>query len=89
MFEMFESFSLWGTIVNAIGIILGTLLGLVVKIFTGSKKNENVMEGGFLGELSDVIMKGVAICVLLVGITGAIETKNIMIDGKRNGRINI
>ena len=79
MFEMFESFSLWGTIVNAIGIILGTLLGLVVKIFTGSKKNENVMEGGFLGELSDVIMKGVAICVLLVGITGAIETKNIMI----------
>ena len=79
LLDMLESFPLWGTIVNAVGIVLGTLLGLLVKVFTGSKKKENAMEGGFLGELSDVIMKGVAICVLLVGITGAIETKNIMI----------
>ena len=78
MFEFFESFSLWGTIVNALGVISGTVIGIIVKHFSSGKK-DSVKEGGYSAELPDAIMKGVSLCVLLIGITGAIKTENIMI----------
>ncbi len=76
MFEFFESFSLWGTIVNTLGIALGAVVGVLIKTVSGSKKAK---EGGIVSELPEAIMKGVALCVLLIGITGAIKTENIMI----------
>ena len=78
MFEFLSSLSLWGTIVNAIGIVAGTVLGVVFKSLSRSK-NEGIKEGGLREELPDAIMKGVALCVLLIGIMGAVETKKIMV----------
>ena len=78
MFDFFESFTLWGTIVNSVGVIFGALIGVVVKHFSSGKK-DSVNENGLSKELPDAIMKGVALCVLLIGITGAIKTENIMI----------
>jgi uncharacterized membrane protein YqgA involved in biofilm formation len=70
---------LWGTMVNAFGVIAGALVGIIIKRFSGKKKEDNKNEESFGTELSDAIMKGVALCVMLIGITGAITTNNIMI----------
>ena len=78
MFRFLTSLSLWGTIVNTLGIIAGTVLGVILKSISGGRK-EKTLEGGLREELPDAIMKGVALCVLLIGITGAIKTQNIMV----------
>ena len=77
MLDFFASFPLWGPVVNTLGIIFGALLGVIIKAAVGTKKNS--AEDGIFGEISDVIVKGVSLCVLLVGVTGAIKTTNIMI----------
>ena len=74
MFEFLSSLSLWGTIVNALAVIAGAFVGLLVRRFSSGKKKE-----GRLSELPDALMKGVGLCVMLIGITGAIQTKNVMI----------
>lgn len=67
-------FSLWGSIVNCIMVIVGSFAGLMVKQFMKSG-----VEGGAMHRVSDALMKGMALCVLLIGVTGAIGTKNIII----------
>lgn len=74
MFEFLSSLSLWGTIVNALGVVAGALVGVLIRRFSGKKSPR-----GRLSELPDAILKGVALCVMLIGITGAIKTDNIMI----------
>ncbi len=68
------SISLWGSIVNFLTVIIGSSFGLIVKRFIG--KGE---EGSAVRRISDALMKGIGLCVLLIGITGAIETENIII----------
>ena len=63
-----EPFILWGTIVNALAVIGGSAIGLILKHFLGGKKKSVRMEA-----LSDCIIKGVALCVLAIGITGTIK----------------
>ncbi len=55
-----------GTIVNSAAIILGSLLGLLLK-------------KGIPERFSDSITKGLALCVLLIGISGALTESNIII----------
>ena len=55
-----------GTIVNAAAVAAGTLLGLLLK-------------KGIPDRLQDIIMKGVALCVLLIGISGALKGQNTLI----------
>ena len=68
------SLSLWGSIVNCLAVIVGAAAGLVVKHFIGSG-----VEGGFMSRISDALMTGMALCVLLIGVTGAIKTQNVII----------
>ena len=49
-----------GTIVNAIAIIAGSLIGLLVK-------------GGLPERISQTVMQGVGLCVALIGVSGALE----------------
>ena len=49
-----------GTIVNAIAIIAGILIGLLVK-------------GGLPERISQTVMQGVGLCVALIGVSGALE----------------
>ena len=55
-----------GTIVNCIAIILGSLVGLFIK-------------GGIPARVSNTIMKGLALCVLYIGISGSLQGENALI----------
>ena len=63
-----EQLKLWGTMVNALAVIGGSAIGLLIKHFLGGNKKSPRMEA-----LSDCIFKGVALCVLAIGITGTIK----------------
>lgn len=55
-----------GTVVNAAAVILGALLG-------------NFLKGGFPEKIKDTIMQGVSLTVILIGISMAIKTQNILV----------
>lgn len=55
-----------GTIANAGAILLGGTIGLLLR-------------KGFPKRISETIMKGLGLCVLLIGITGAIKGEEILI----------
>lgn len=55
-----------GTIVNALAVIAGAFVGLLLK-------------KGIPEKISDVVMKGVALCVLYIGISGALSGTNTLI----------
>jgi uncharacterized membrane protein YqgA involved in biofilm formation len=55
-----------GTIVNSLAIIGGSLAGFVLK-------------GGIPERINDSIMKGLALCIMVIGITGAIKSENMIL----------
>ena len=57
---------MFGTIVNVAAIIVGSLLGLLVK-------------GNIPKKVGDTVIQGLGLCVLLIGITGAIKVNNLML----------
>ena len=57
-----------GTVVNALTVILGSLIGLAIKQLLGKNKKQSNGQ-----ELSDGIFHGVGLCVLAIGITGTIK----------------
>lgn len=57
---------LLGTIVNFSAIIVGSLIGLLVK-------------GGVPEKISNTIMQGLALCVIYIGVSGAIKGSNVML----------
>ncbi len=63
-----EQFSLWGTIVNALAVIVGSLVGLGIKQLLGRRATYAGME-----ELSKSIFNGIGLFVFAVGITGTIK----------------
>lgn len=60
------NFTLLGALVNTAAIIVGSLLGLLLK-------------KGISEKMSDTIMRGMALCVLWIGITGAIKGQNAIV----------
>ncbi|HHW40456.1 MAG TPA: DUF554 domain-containing protein [Syntrophomonadaceae bacterium] len=55
-----------GTIVNAAAVILGALLG-------------NFLKGGFPENIKGTIMQGVSLTVILIGISMAVKTQNVLV----------
>ncbi|MDF2882576.1 MAG: hypothetical protein K0R54_3133 [Clostridiaceae bacterium] len=55
-----------GTFVNTIAIIVGGILGLLLR-------------GGIPEKVKNTIMDGLALCVLLIGVTGAIKVNNLLL----------
>ncbi|MEG2936010.1 MAG: DUF554 domain-containing protein [Clostridium sp.] len=55
-----------GTIVNTVSVIVGGVIGLVVK-------------KGVSKRFSDIVMNGLALCVLYIGISGALKGHNTMV----------
>jgi uncharacterized membrane protein YqgA involved in biofilm formation len=55
-----------GTIVNAVAIIIGSLMGVLIK-------------KGVPVKISDIVMKAVALCVLYIGISGALKGNNTLV----------
>ena len=77
-----ENFSLWGAIVNAIAIVAGASVGLIIHSFShvGNKiKADGNGEKGMGAKLSDAMMIGVGFCTFLIGVQGAIKGQNILV----------
>ena len=55
-----------GTLINAAAIIVGSLIGLLLR-------------KGIPQQLKDTLMKGMGLCVMLIGIQGALKTENVML----------
>lgn len=55
-----------GTIVNSLAIIGGSLAGFVLK-------------GGIPEKINDSIMKGLALSIMIIGISGAIKSENMIL----------
>jgi uncharacterized membrane protein YqgA involved in biofilm formation len=59
-----------GTIVNSLAIFAGSISGYLIMQF---------FKKGVPERINDIIMKGLSLCVLLIGITGALEYKKILL----------
>ena len=68
------SLSLWGNIVNCVAVMVGSSIGMLFKRVMANGK-----ENGVTSRISAALMSGVALCVFLIGTTGAIKTGNILI----------
>lgn len=55
-----------GTIINSAAIIIGSLLGLLIR-------------KGIKEELKQLIMQGIGLCVILIGIQGALQTGQMLL----------
>lgn len=64
-----EQFRLWGTLFNVLTVVCGSLVGLLIKryLLNGKGRREWVQS------LSDGIFKGLGLCVLGIGVSGAIK----------------
>lgn len=56
-----------GAIVNTLTVLIGGLIGLMLK-------------KGISERFSDIIMKGIALCVLFIGISGSLTGSNVIIS---------
>ena len=71
---------LTGTIINTLTILAGSLLGLGIKWLVGHYGSRLPSGSGALGtRLQNIIMEGVALCVLYIGISGSLEGENTLI----------
>lgn len=68
-----EQFRLWGAIVNALAVIGGAALGMLFRRLMGDASKSEKAKA-----LSDHIFHGMALCVLVIGISGAIESAPIL-----------
>ena len=57
---------LTGAVVNALAVFAGSAVGLLLK-------------KGFPERMGDSIMKGLSLCVIYIGISGAFEGENVLI----------
>ena len=55
-----------GVVVNAVAVLIGALIGIVLK-------------KGISEKISDTVMKGLSLCVMYIGWSGAMECKNTLI----------
>lgn len=69
---------LTGTIINALAVLAGSLVGLTLRAVT-SRSSHRETAGDPLGaRLQTIIMQGVALCVLYIGISGSLKGENTL-----------
>ncbi|MBO5783908.1 MAG: DUF554 domain-containing protein [Clostridia bacterium] len=64
---------LLGALVNAGAIVLGGLIGLLIRLLGRKKRSTGS------GRFQDIVMKGVALCVAYIGISGLLKGQNVLI----------
>lgn len=67
---------LTGTIVNTLAILAGSAIGLCLM---GVAKRLPVGVGNLGHRLQDTIMKGLALCVMYIGVTGCLKGSNTLV----------
>ena len=71
-----EQFSLWGTLVNVVAVLMGSGLGLALKRFVLDRPRKRKTKLDSDESLSCIILKGLGLCVILFGMQGAITGKS-------------
>lgn len=57
-----------GTVVNALAILIGSLIGVVIRYFLRKEKNKKNDT-----RYQDIVMQGIGLAVVVIGLTGALE----------------
>ena len=65
-----EQFALWGSLVNAIGVAGGAVVGVFAAKLSGGK---SAQPGGRGERLTDAISLALALCVVMIGIGGMLK----------------
>ncbi len=78
------SWPLWGTIVNTAAVALGALVGVLIKALgerRAAKRQsaEGISPSAEKKSLSDSVMRALGLCVMLIGISGALQVNNVLI----------
>ena len=69
-----------GSIINALAIVAGAAVGLLLKWLAGRFSNILPAGADSLGHrLQEIIMQGVALCVLYIGISGSLKGSNTLV----------
>ena len=69
-----------GSIINALAILTGSAAGLLLKWLASRFSSVLPSEAGQLGHrLQNIIMQGVALCVLYIGISGSLKGNNTLV----------
>ena len=70
---------LTGTIINALAVLAGSAAGLLLKWLAAHFSSRLPTGSAALGQrLQSIIMNGVALCVLYIGISGALKGNNTL-----------
>ncbi len=76
------NWALWGTIVNTGAVIVGALVGLLIKLLAARlhrKKAEAQDVPVRENRVAALVQKGVGLCVLLIGIMGALKVQDMLV----------
>ena len=69
-----------GTTVNALAVLAGALVGMLLPRLAGRFSSLLPASGAALGQrLQNIIMEGVALCVMYLGISGSLKGQNSLI----------
>ncbi len=77
--------AIWGTLVNTVAVLLGALCGLGIGAIArklSAKKEKTGDEATVTAPRRDIagsIQKGLGLCVLLIGISGALKVQNMLV----------
>ena len=84
------NWALWGTLVNTAAVLVGAFIGLAIKGIA-SRASKTAKEGmsplqegekssaSRFAELPSAVQKGLGLCVILIGILGAVKVQNILV----------
>lgn len=70
---------LLGALVNAGAVIVGGLIGLLIRALGKKIGNQPQKTAAMPGRFQDIVMKGVGLCIAYIGITGIIKGQNALI----------
>lgn len=70
---------LTGTIINTLTILAGSLVGLAIQAVTHRSSND-VSANSIGGRLQNIVMEGLALCVIYIGFSGALKGENTLVD---------
>ena len=84
------NWALWGTLVNTVAVLFGAFAGLAIKAIASrvsktAEKDVELLQDGEAGktsrfaELPSTVQKGLGLCVLLIGILGAVKVQNMLV----------
>ena len=72
---------LTGTIINSLAVVAGSLAGLLLKWLAAHFSQSLPAGSASVGSrLQEIIMQGVALCVLFIGISGSLKGSNTLVS---------